>query len=149
MSCLTSVEWDDQILFSCSLISSSGEEWQIYIHQSKPIWSHLQLCVDTETQKTSLQKKRRFHLKQFPSFLSFSFTAFYLPLVHTMEAIVAFPAAKTGHKVLSNLCHMARLCFALPTASPLKKLRPQWHESTGCSTTACTLFAETQLICLS
>lgn len=59
------------------------------------------------------------------SFFSFIFsTAFYLPLVHTMEAIVVFPAAKTGHKVLSNLCHMARLCFALPTASPLKTLRP-------------------------
>lgn len=117
---MTSVEWDYQILFSCALISSTGPKWQTYIHQFKPIWSHLQLWVDAKTRKASLQKKGRLSFKAISFFSFIFFTPFYLPLVHTIEAIVAFPAAKTSHKVLSNLCHMACLCFALPTASPLK-----------------------------
>lgn len=41
--CLTSVEWDYQILFSCSVISSAWGEWRTYIQQSAPVWSHLHL----------------------------------------------------------------------------------------------------------
>ena len=91
-----------------------------HIHQSKPIWSHLQPWADTEAPC----RERRFHLKPFPFFSFILFTPFYLPLVHTMEAIVVFPAAKPGHKVFSDLC----LCFALPTASLVKKLQPLWHK---------------------
>lgn len=123
--CLTSVERDDPI-YVFPVLQYPLQEWKTYIFTNPSPRGGTYSCgVDTKTQKASLQKKKG----GFAFFPFILFTAFYLPLVHTMEAIVAFAAAKTGHKVLSNLCHMACLCFALPTASPLKILQPQWRQN--------------------
>lgn len=71
---LCGARWSD-FCFSCSPISSTRME-NIYIHQSKPAWRHLQLRVDTKTLKASLQKKKEVS----PSFLSFYSLHFIFPL---------------------------------------------------------------------
>lgn len=116
--------WSEMMRFLFFLFSS------ILYKNGKHIYSPIQAHMEAPTapgrhkDSESLLAEKKGGFSFFPFIL---FTPFYLPLVHTMEAIVAFAAAKTGHKVLSNLCHMACLCFALPTASPLKILQPQWH----------------------
>ncbi len=124
---LTSAQWYIQMLFFPVL--------HIYIHKSEPIWSP-ELWVDTKTKKASLQKKRAVSFKAISFFSFIFFTPFYLSLVHTMETIVAFPAAKTGHKVLSNLCHLACVsAFFSPWPHHLKNwgYSNMKAEHTGCS----------------
>lgn len=72
------------------------------------------------------EKKKEVSLKAISFFSLIFFTPFYLPLVHTMEAIFHLPEPATK---CFQICVIWPVCSALPTASPLKTLRPQWHKT--------------------
>lgn len=119
---------------SCSLKFSTGEEKQTYLlYQSKPIWSHLELWTDLET---LLAEERGVSFKPIYFFSFILFTLFHPPLVHTIEAIVVFPSAKTNHKVLLNPCHMFCFCFASPPDSTLKTVA-QWKRDRSLKKKVC------------
>lgn len=58
--------------------------------------------------------ERAVAVKEVSSFLWFS----SLHFIFTQECVLAFPAAKSSHRVPSHLCHLAFLCCTLAAASP-------------------------------
>lgn len=72
------------------------------------------IWVDSKTWKVSLQKEGRFHLRQFPSFLSFSSLHFIFPLCIAQTLQWCFQLPKSATKCF-KICV---ICFVSPLLSP-------------------------------